>query len=227
MIKFFELIEFKKLSEEKFREAIKKINPIHITCQLWTNMCKRLLYEKYETFEFTPSSEKVFDGTMQHLSKETGKNIHDEGIVDVSCDSVEGSYYPKNLVDYDKDNLFYSDQKVATIVFDFKDKLITPTAYKLRSSSKQPNHSHLRNWVIEVSQDGNTYYEIDRRDDDSTMNGPNVYATFVVKQKKNDFYRFVRLRQTGVSWSSSSYKNKIGFLNIDFYGKMKVPKDEE
>ena len=106
------------------------------------------------------------------------------------------------------------------ICFDFKDKSIELTSYAIQSRGDPPNNVHLRNWVIEISNDGNKWTEIDRHQDDSTLNGSSIKKIFHIKNENKYFSRFIRLPQTGNSWYDSRNHNIIGFPFIEFYGKL-------
>ena len=103
------------------------------------------------------------------------------------------------------------------ICFDFKDKRIQLTCYSIKSSGNSSGSGHLRNWVIEVSKDGNEWKEVDRHTNDSTLNGRNIIGTFKVNEKQTDFYHFIRLRQIGYSWRGDYF---IYFPQIEFFGKL-------
>ena len=165
-----------------------------------------------------------FDGIMRYLSKESGGNIHDNGTVEITTNSIynnnTNSYHPKQLVDYNNDNRYDSDNVSGVFVcFDFKKNRIQLSSYSIKSYSGGQNGAHLRNWVIEVSNDGNTWTEIDCHSNDSTLNHENAIGTFKISKESNDFYRFVRLRQTGYSWSNNYY---IYLCFIEFYGKLQL-----
>ena len=60
----------------------------------------------------------------------------------------------------------------------------------LKSVGCGQNSHNLKSWIVEVSNDQQTWEEIDKHDNDSSLNGPNLVATFRTKEKKL-FYRFV------------------------------------
>ena len=91
------------------------------------------------------------------------------------------------------------------------------TNYAIKSHSSRPNYCHLRNWVIEVSNDNENWETVDYHSNDSRLNGSNITAIFKVNKELSDFYRFIRLRQTGYSWHSDYY---IYFYFIEFFGKI-------
>ena len=77
----------------------------------------------------------------------------------------------------------------------------------------------MKSWVIEASNDGNSWTKIDERKDDSSLYRANVISTFHIKEN-NEFYKFIRLRQTDKPWDSNSFFVQLRFL--EFYGKLKI-----
>lgn len=129
-----------------------------------------------------------------------------------------------NLVDYNSENFYQSlDVGGATVCFDFKNKSIQLTSYSIQSLNRSENGVHLKNWVMEVSNDGKKWIEIDRHQNDSRLNGPNFKSVFIINKPQTDFYRFVRLRQIGQSWYECSNHNYFAIAFIEFYGKLKEP----
>ena len=175
--------------------------------------------DNIKEFKHTESDE--FDDIMRHLTKETGGNIHDNGTVDITSNSISGGCHPKNLVDYQTENDYNSTNNGdAYICFDFKNKAVNLTSYTMKSNNNSSGRNTLVNWVIEVSNDKQKWEEIDRHEDVSSLKGSEIVATFNMKKQNNKFYRFVRLRQTGDTWGSPD--NKIfWFYYIEFYGRIK------
>lgn len=104
--------------------------------------------------------------------------------------------------------------------FDFKEKQILPTNYSIQSAADTQSNQHLRNWVVEVSNDKVNWEIIYQHSDDSTLNSRGKMATFSTK-KTSLFYRYIRIRQTGKSWWEGTYYSYIQY--IEFYGKLKLP----
>ncbi|KAK8838581.1 hypothetical protein M9Y10_033213 [Tritrichomonas musculus] len=224
----FEYVEFKHLKSESVREFINQFDIEYLSAGTWQSICERLVgvsessvgseryILKYEEFPHEEGEE--FKGIMRHLTEETGGNIHDNGTIEITSNSVYSSHYPRNIVDYQNDNFYHSnDQENSEICFDFKDKEIQITSYSLKSVNWGQNSNHLKSWVVEVSNDHQKWDEIDKRENNSILNGSNFIGTFDTKENKS-FYRFVRLRQTGKSWCDNYY---TVIASIEFYGKMK------
>ena len=177
--------------------------------------------ETKETF-FAPPSCPDF-GLLRTLTKETNGNIHDNGTIQITSNSIHSSDYdPKNVVDYDNANGYCSKTDgSAFLVFDFKNRQVQLSGYSLQTCIDDPNGRHLKNWVVEVSNNKEDWEEIDRRENDPGINGSNVLHTFNVQKPKEEFHRFVRLRQIGNSWYSEDNHNQFQLLNVDFYGNIK------
>ena len=235
----FEYVQFSNISENYLISFIQKFDIEYINEKIWNSICYRLLHskseyiqsERYQNFdnkkqnnpeiydvkEFKYSEFEKFNGIMNFLSKETGGNINDNGTVEISSNSIISDFHPKNLVDYDKNNYYHSnDEGDAFICFDFKDKLIQLSSYSIKTNNSKAFGTHLKNWIIEVSNDGLNWKEIDRHESDSSLNGPNFIANFMIQQEQNDFYRFIRLKQTGNSWYSHCNQNYFILYFIEF-----------
>lgn len=242
----FEYIIFLNISEDLLESFIEKFDVEHINDKIWKSICYRLLPSKIDSAnfksryrklnlenryqkiikEFTHQPGNEFQGIMRYLTNETGGNIHDNGTIEITSNSINNNnprYHSKNLVDYENNNYYHSSNDGGTtICFDFKDKLVQLTSYSIKSYSTGSNSDHLRNWVLEVSKDGKNWIEGDRHENDKKLNGANITATFNIKEQDNNFYRFIRLRQTGFSWYNYPYNNNYYFVvySIEFYGKL-------
>ncbi|KAK8842714.1 hypothetical protein M9Y10_025575 [Tritrichomonas musculus] len=234
----FEYIIFQNVSDDTFKNFITKFEINDVNEGIWKSVCHRLLspktkktessfiqnryLENIREFEYIKGYE--FQGIMRYLTQKTGGNIHDNGTIEITTNSFsKANYQPKNLVDYDKDNYYHSnDDIMANIYFDFKEKSVQLVNYTIKSYSQESYTGHLRSWTIEVSDNGKDWLEIDRHEDDDSLNGPNRIVTFNVKNTNNAFHRFVRLHQTGNNWNGNG-RNFIYFYNIEFYGKLKQP----
>ena len=73
-----------------------------------------------------------------------------------------------------------------------------------------PGGPHLKSWVIEVSNDGSSWTEIDRRENNNDLNDEYATANFKISKVPSESFRFFRLRQTGM--------NHYGLIDgCDFY----------
>ena len=149
--------------------------------------------------EFVYDESKKLDGVIAHLARECRGNVHDKGIVNVTASSVCAiSSQPKNAVDLRTDSRFWSRNEAnAWICYDFRERRVIPTSYSVRSWHDGPGSCHLKSWVIEVSNDGHSWTEIDRRDDNNDLNSSWVTVNFKISRVPSESFRFFRLRQAG------------------------------
>ena len=75
------------------------------------------------------------------------------------------------------------------------ERRVVPTSYSVWSYGCGPGCNHLKSWVVEVSNDGSSWTEIDRRD--NNVNDKYATANFKISRVPSESYRFFRLRQTG------------------------------
>lgn len=229
----FEYVLIKNLSEEGLRKFVDHFDIEFFNGSIWHNICDCLLFHGkkdhentkryigniFKKFERKEGSE--FEGIMRYLTNKTGGNIHDNGTIEITSNSINGnSQIPRNCVDYDNNNNYCSDAKNDSFVcFDFKDRSIQVSSYSIQSRDDgDAGYTHLKNWAIDVKNENEDWIEIDRRENDASLNGRNNKSTFTVNKQCGSFYRFVRLRQTGPSWFTSN--TKFGFKFIEFHGKL-------
>ena len=155
------------------------------------------------------------DGIVCYLTNKTGGNIHDNGTIEVTSNYENSSNPPKNVVDFNNDSYYCSSNYTsdAWICFNFKSMEIEISNYTIKSARTS---GHVKNWVIEVSNDGNNWTEIHQVTNYSGLNGDNVIKTFEVQQKQK--CKYCRLRHTGEYWDMNSYF-RIGC--IEFFGSLK------
>ena len=229
----FEYVEFENVNVDSLQKFIDLFDIELLNSQIWKRICQRLISSetsnettdrynvKYITREHEEGTE--FNGLLRYLSDETGGNIHDNGTIEVTSNSIySDSYHPKYLLDYQntESNYYHSNSTSdGYICFDFKDRKIQLTSYTIKSYATSPNNCHLKNWNIEVSDDKEHWIKIDEHTNDPTLNNSRIVATFNIKDKTN-FYQYVRLHQTGTNWYGDHY---MIFYSLEMYGKLYEP----
>jgi hypothetical protein len=102
------------------------------------------------------------NGIISYLTRKNHRNVHDKGIVLMTAKSV-GKGDVKNLVDVASDSKFRSkDEPNQWIRWEFRDSLVQPTHYTIRSSKG----NYLKSWLVEGSMHGEGWTELDRRKND-------------------------------------------------------------
>ena len=93
-----------------------------------------------------------------------------------------------------------------------KDKTVSLTKYSLKSDGG--GGWHLIQWVIEGSNDGRSWEELDSRNTQD-LNGRYITKTYDCQRKRSESYRYLRLRQTG---NNSSGGDALRLSEIEFFG---------
>jgi hypothetical protein len=173
-------------------------------------------------YHICPFGQKqVFEGLIHVLGQFCGGNPHDKGIICATGTpgNDHPSYQPKNAADLQTDSYFCSrnatDQWMS---YDFKDMRVAVTHYILRSNGQNTGDNHLRSWVMEGSEDGGKWVELDRRDNEGRLNGPKSICSFEMRTVIER--RFIRLRGTGPTWNGTNY---VYFEAFDVFGGLRMP----
>lgn len=177
--------------------------------------------KKDEIIQLQYQEGKNFNGIIKYLTDKTHGNIHDNGTIEVTSDSILPGYPPKNLLNTIKKDQYQSKGlSLAWILFDFKDMRIELSNYTIESCSWSKNIGHIKSWVIEISDDNQSWSIIDQKDDCPDLNDRDAVRTYEVQPNK--FSRYVRFRHTAECWDGGTF----GFNAIEFYGRLKIPSKE-
>ena len=93
------------------------------------------------------------------------------------------------------------------------------TKYTIKAGNWPKDHCHIKNWVIEISNDLNKWTTIDEHSNSSELNGRNYIKTFNTTNQR--FSRYCRFRHTGDYYGINDGYS-MGFKNIEFYGRLKT-----
>jgi hypothetical protein len=174
-------------------------------------------------FELKPTD--PFNGLIAYLNTTIGGNAADRGAIAVTGtprgDAAEDR--PANAVDFDDcaGRFWSANGPGQTLVYDFKERVIVPTHYAIRSGTSRFTHlPYLRSWAIETSADGAAWAEIDRREGVDELDAPAAVATFEIAERKEA--RFVRIRQTGENHrgAGSGFENSLVISAWEIFGEL-------
>ena len=220
----FEFVYFDYLSVDRIRNFTPFANEKLLTTMnsgIWTRICHRLIrksckpsernprnYSNSEEFkqvqmgtEFFYKKAKKFDGIISYLTYSYKGNVHDKGVVNVTAlafDESNRRRHPKNAVALQSASSYVSQSVPNSwICLDFMNCRVIPKSYTLKSRSSDLSTFDLNSWVIEVSDDGEWWTEIDWRDSAKDPWLSFVRAHFRIRHVPKKGVRYVRLRQTG------------------------------
>lgn len=232
-----EFVLFEFLSESSIRSFAGESDEFvigHLSVPVWRQICRRLvLAPKLDDSSasvgsrycrvvpnFPLDESQPLNGIIAHLTRTHGGNVSDTGVVGITADrpySDDPSDAAKNVADLGTDSYFQSDNVPNRwISFDFKDRRITPTAYSIRPYSAGPGNHHLKSWVIEVSNDGKDWTEVDRRENNSDLNDNRVTRSF--RTSRQEECRFIRLRQIGKNHYGNDF---LRFTSFEIFGLLR------
>ena len=135
-----------------------------------------------------------------------------KNVVEITASSIYNNNRPvENIVEEDNRWFRTKNEPDSWIKFDFKERKVLLDHYTLKTIDWIEGSYHLKNWVLEVSDDDNNFTEIDRHENCGLLNGLQKRATFKVSHSTPA--RFVRLRQTDKNWwgHNDLYLNQIEF----------------
>jgi hypothetical protein len=152
------------------------------------------------------------DGLIRFLGRISRGNPHDKGIISAIGTAYDGQacYQARNVIELETDSIFCSKNAADQWVgYDFKDMRVAVTHYFLRSNGEGVGGEHLRSWVIEGSDDGSEWRELDRRENVDFLNKTNGSYVFAIPSVVES--RFIRLRSIGPNWAGNQYLSVRAF----------------
>lgn len=234
----YEYVYFCNVTSSSIKEFIEIYDVNDITDETWRRFCERFEIELQKSFKmnkrrsdrytnvsangktFDPNESDPFCGIINYLRGISNGRIIGE--IEVSASSVNTNdecYKPETVALKENPFGWFASDNIedSWLEIDFKKHRIIPSAYSIRSYQDSPNNDHLRNWVIEVSNDHISWEIIDNVENCSYLNGDRFVHTFKIKQVPTDEFRYFRIRQAGQNWGNCDY---LAFETIDIYGTL-------
>ncbi|OHT14700.1 hypothetical protein TRFO_14884 [Tritrichomonas foetus] len=163
--------------------------------------------------------DQSYEGIFHYISeKYCSRSAYEAGIVDVTSSSsrLNNCY---DIIDYSFNSFFHTeDEPNSWIMFNFKERTFNLTAYMIKSD--RSIGFHLKNWVIEGSNDEDGKEEwtlIDSRDT-MDLNGMEQVACYTCEKSHKEGFHKIRLRQNGQN-TSKGYQLLIS--SIEFFGSLR------
>jgi hypothetical protein len=171
--------------------------------------------KRFAALNFAYIEGSEWNGILNHFTEECGGNIHEKGIVNITSSSDARSKCWE-VANYGWNDYWASkDVPNSWICFDFKEKSVSLQHYTLKSN----NYRYFCiEWVIEGSNDGNTWKVLDNRNARDLCGNSLVKTYECSTSKSNEFFRFIRMRQTG---KDSDNNDNLALAKIEFFGVLK------
>ena len=218
-------IMFQYLSQDSLIKFINNISLNNITTLIWNSICQRLLNfnilkeknenqrkilgEKFFNFE----KNQPLNGIFNYLTKKYGDNPHLENIIEVTASSSEYNS-PYEILNYNWEDYWYSKNiSNSYILFDFQKLKIRPCNYTLKTHNSGSGYSHIKNWILEGSNDLINWNILDQKLNNFDLNKKNSIFTFECKSL--EYYKYIKLKQVGKNHHGGDY---LCLSGIEFFG---------
>lgn len=224
----FENIEFVYLSNEKIHQFVNVFNEsqIKMNNKVWKAISKRLLVSKKEAvsrnyhrkaIKINYNEKEPLNGVFHFLTNKNKKEIAKNQIINVipsSC-SVRD---PKAIIDSNQPEVFQTENRANQwIAFEFNDMKMKVTSYTLQSYyNGKPNFANPKNWILEGSDNGREWVEMDRHEDCPDLNNKNVIQNYKIKGDFKEF-KYIRVKQIGKNWANM---DQLTLSKVELFGEL-------
>ncbi|KAK8878451.1 hypothetical protein M9Y10_005224 [Tritrichomonas musculus] len=231
-------VDYANLSKDEFETFIDEIDLEDIDEPLWNSLkscfCQfkqdELFYKNRNKNEqknninkklnlsaiIEPSKPENMKGIFTHISEVLGANP--SSVVEVTSSPFNSQYPPENVIDNSSNDTQYfesNDEPNSWICFDFKNMRVSLSHYTLKTWFWGPNFQHLKSWIVEGSDDGREWTELDQREDEESLNDALAFRRFKCLMRVT--CRYIRIRSTDVDHSGS---NLLILNAVEFYGRL-------
>jgi hypothetical protein len=196
---------------------------------VWSSLCRRLLLEVFQLpidvrFAIPESPSRghdlpftdgfPFKGIISFLTAQCGGNVHVNRLVSVSSSSHQHGA-PWQVADHGWGGHWASENvRNSWISFDFRNYRVALSHYTLKSHPGMLNF--FREWVIEGSNDGASWLELDNRSTQDLC-GASMVRTYPCVSPASTPFRHIRMRQTGLTTAGHYH---LILTNIEFFGQL-------
>jgi hypothetical protein len=182
--------------------------------------CAEIL--KDSGFSIVPfDEESPLNGIIRYLQESSEGSVYAQGLVDVTASPADrtannGNNFAENVVDLGTDSCFTTGvSPIQWICLEFKRHHVKVSHYSIRTFDGQPGEAHLKSWIVDGSQDGQNWIDLDERRDNDQLNCSNAVASFEVT--RSALCRFIRIRQAGVNHSGN---HRIALSAFELFGSI-------
>lgn len=219
-------IQFQFLKPESLQRFLDLIFPELLDMTLWKSICSCLqTFTQRKDTDLLVSSRRYlsdactcengpFVGILAHLRDKAGCNVFEKGLVKITASSNQTRCH--HMVE-DSNEWWYSHNTANSyVLLDFKSYRVALSGYSLKSDGE--GVGHLVSWVVEGSESGErgTWELLDKRETDD-LDDDYMVATYECNQRNHNFYRFIRVRQTGKNSYGSDY---FKLTQLELFGKV-------
>ena len=227
----FSTVHFDNLSEGEMASFVQVFRPEHMNGAIWEALTQRLIRKVSQSMTAAmriltegivcpPHDPEDFNGIIAKLKTTFNMDVPNEEILEMTCSSANEAHPLNFATDTENETSYFEslDEPDSWIALDFKGRRVSVTHYALKTWFWPAGYQHLKSWVLEGSDDGEEWTELDRREDCPHLNNPSA-----VKRFKCDLRikcRHIRLRSTGPDHFGT---NLMILSGIELYGRLTSP----
>jgi hypothetical protein len=232
----FEFVRLEYLTSGSIRSFIEMMTESFegMTLGIWESVCRRLSFpisaqspndgsmERFNSISCPFASSSPMDGIISYLTRKHGCHVLDGNIISITASGIASpQLYPlRNVATVGNQTRFLTTNTANSwICYDFNDMRVNLTHYSIRTRC-DTNGTHLRCWRLEGSNDGLSWIELDRHENDTRLNSQGAIATLSIPEGNRGQYRMIRIQQTGQNSSGNDY---LMLTAIEFFGIFQSP----
>jgi hypothetical protein len=161
-------------------------------------------------------------GVIAAIAEIAGASAVDAGVVAATASSCRDQkrFAPRCIAETNSDSVFVSENlPMQWVGYQFNGgATLRFQRYALRSRADGwANSNNMKNWVLEVSQDGENWIIVDTQAENNDLNAGNATAAFNLVEEAEA--KHVRVRMTGPSHSG---KNILALSGFELFGSFTV-----
>lgn len=220
----YETVKFENVDRKSIFEFVSIFDLNDLNNGMWKNITKLLCENitkkddrkqnryKSKKIVLPHSTDEKFNGIINYMKKQPNYTIK------ITASSVDRyNEQPENAIDFDNINSYYSSKNIPNswLKIDFGEHRVIATDYTLRSCNWNEHYSHPKSWVIEGSNDNNSWEIIDEEENCQFLVGASLVHTFKMNISKE--FKYIRMRCTGPDSSGDNY---LPISAFEIYGTL-------
>jgi hypothetical protein len=214
VFRLFEYVHFEYVLPDRMVQFVQIAEAMWegLNPSIWKSISRRLLLavDPVPQIRKFPFNTDPFAGIASHL----GANVL------VTCSSTaQGTVDHVHPLLHRTSAAYWASQDLPEqwFCFDFQSRVVEPTHYSIRSYvDGSVGNWNPKSWVVELSGDGQSWTPIDRRENNSDLNGAGLVKVFEVSKRHEG--RYIRLRQIGANHAGS---NNLFLSTFEVFGNLR------
>ena len=222
-------IQFEFLTRQEMKKFLNIISAEDISSSMWSALKQRLILNvnvnkesssrhssKAGEIKIPYDPQAPNNGIIHCLMDLCKGDPCERGELDITASSISKNN-EHHLIEYSSYDWLVTQEGIGQhILFNFRKKKVYVNSYTLATCCNRIGCNHPKSWDLYGSNDLETWDLLDRRKDDTSLNG-NRKATFQCLTKKPQAYQFIKLQMTGKNHNNNT---RLVLSSVEFYGSL-------